>query len=1013
MAEISPKFLIAIAVAAIVIFSGLTFYHTDYRAKPYEQITLPTYFGNEVKMMAFSPFGSSGSPIENATVNIYGYVHNSNGNPLSNFNLSVYVFPWVVHYVTGINGFYHVVLLKYGTFTVGYIGPGYSSSFNTFTVLSGNTLWENVTLKRASFYQVSGRTVNITQSPVDSVKLYLLTFFSTNVTSSSASSNFSIFLQDGTYAALTLKKNYDIKPKPLFFNVTGSSVNNLILVMNHTSNISYNVYGYVRDKLNQPISNAYIMSLNDLGSIDSLKVTTNASGFYNITVPAGFNRITAGAEYFQSNNSSLMNIQHDVMYNFSMTAYDPFTVTHNGPTGVSFLPSFMQGGAQSYLKGNLSYIDYNQSNPYDMFNMQAFNRFYNSTLGDQFMKPMVGAVAVDVLGTIFYEPIKFSEVNGTARVPSYFNSKYKMVIYVNGFDLVRGTYNTPVPKNNTISIELTPQPGEVYSLSENVTGSNYSFYKGGNLVSPLLQYPNFTLYENGLVVNTSYLSNYYSLINGKVQLKRTFYYFIDNQQNYVENFTLNTTEVGFQGKNYTFSVSSKDPRNMTANITMNASNSMGYNLTRLKFNTAPGVNSTYLGGINFKGGVLNDTGTSNNNNTGKGIFSLDLLLNHVFSSNISEPFAIYVREDGYVYSGITHSVDSVITLKTNFTGFNGTGLSLYVISQNYTGSISSIPDSSSSSISIELHIRDVADVSISTMNSMNFTFDQVVKESNLLPTSTTPGMLTVGGYSLPLNYQKYSYTSSSTDYYYHLPVNQSYTDRITSSDRLGGFINNTSSFQTYKNSDRNLFLNISSYGSILNISTTINLTGFVEQGTIQANNFIVKESAARQFYITYLSNISVYGDTGYYELINGTQEINTKAFFINSESPLAMEYINITPEISSFRLNSYSNALIANTSAFIYSGKAFLENLSFFNTTVVNGQIEMNVPYAVASGSTINIGTRLYTFTKTESVIQGLQYPYAGGTIDISLKIISGTPETLIVLAGYLVPSNNVYSRGE
>lgn len=1013
MVEVSPKFFLAIAIAAIMIFSGLTLYHTNYDAVPYEKIVLPTFFQGEQKMLAFSPFGSSGTPISNATVNIYGYVRNTDGNPLSYFNLSVYIFPWVVHYTTSLNGFYHVVLLKYGTFTAGYIGQGYSASFRTFTILSGNTLWENVTLSKAKLYSVSGQTVNITNSPVNNVKIYMVTFFGQTITESSSYANFSVNLQDATYGVITMKKNYNPEPKPLFFNVTGKPIDNLKLVMNMSSSIFFQIYGYVKNKLDQPVKNAVIYSENKFGQIDSGKVESNSSGYYNISVPAGQDIIIANGPssgpFYQTNNSSVLIVDTNEEYNFSMTAYDPFTITGKGPTGLGFLPSFEKNSASLYLKTNLSDINYVKSNPSNQFTLTASNIFYNQSLGDRFMKPLKGVIAVNVLGTIFYKSIEFSVENGTAIVPSYYVADYKMIIYVYGF--YPAYYNLQM-YTNAMSVTLTPMPGEVYSISENITGYNYSYYENGRIITPLLQYPNLTLYENNIIVNTSYYSDYFSNLNGKIHLKRTFYYFIDTQQNYQENFTLNVSEVGFQGKNYTFSANSLKARNLTLNITLNASNSIGYNLTRVKFNTAPGVNSTYLGGYEFKGGILNDTATSNNNNTGGGTYYIHLLFNGRFNKNISQPFAIYAREDGFVYSGIVQAVNSVIVLRTNFTGFDGSGLSIYVVSQNYTGGVVNISNSGVRVVSIELKVRDLTKVTISTSQTFYRIYDNLAHYVSF-STYTFLGMLNVGGYSLPLNYSSYLLTYYFTNYTYYLPASLTYTDKISYKNIYSGFMNNSSVFSTFTNSEKNLYLNISSYGTILNISTSINLTISEFQGTDHLASYKISASNERQLVPLNILNISHFGSIGYYEIENGTQIITTKSFSISQDEPLAMEYVNITPGETEFRLNSYANGMISNSSVFINSGRVFLENMTFYNSTVYNGQITQGGHYYVSQNSLLIIGTTTYEFRATEYTISDLQYPYPGGGIGIALKIYSGTPETLFVIAGYLIPSNNVYSRGE
>ncbi len=1009
MVQISPKFIIAIALATILILSGLSLYHTDYRSKPYEKISLPEYFQNEVKMLSFSPDGSMGTPIGNATVNIYGYVTDTGGSPISNLNLSVYIFPWVVHYTTTFNGFYHVVLLKYGTFTAGYKAPGYGTTLRTFTVLSGNSLWENITLKRATFYHISGNTLNNTSAPVGNVKLIFVSFFSYTFGYSSSTSNFNSSLQNGTYAVLTVKKNYKIEPKPLYFNVTGKNLGNLELRMERTNNSSYNIYGYVFNKLGQPVANATVTSYNNAGNSDSPSVKTNSSGYYDISVPYGPNIVKAGGSYFQTNASSLLFVKQNMMYNFSLTAKDPFYASGSGPSGLSFLPSFIERNASRYLKGNLSDLNYNLSTSTNHFSLEAYNTFYNNNKGNMFFKPLRGVVAIDELGTVFYREFNFSQNDGIANVPSFFYGSYRMIIYVNGFNILNESYDFHSSATPIFPVKLVPLPGQVFYISEHITGNNYSFIENGQIVSPLLQYPNLTLYENGIIVNTSYFSSYYSDINGKISLKRTFYYFIDTAQSYEENFTLNTSEVGFMQNNASFTVNSLKAGNMTIYVTLNAVKSISSVLSRDKFSSAPGINSEMLGGSNFNGGILNDSVTSNINNRGYGTYYLHLIYQNSFNRNISEPFVIYAREDGYVYSGIENSTNSVIVIHTNFTGFSGGGLEMYLVSQNYSSQLFNIT-SSSQIINVNIQERDLKEISITTENSFYRIYDRVAGGN--VATFTTPGWFSVFGFTLPLNYSSYKETGFYTEYYYYLPVNQDYEERISPGNPYSGYINNSSTFSTASQAPSNLYLNISSYGTILNISTTINLTVSVHQGTFDLLTSPVRANVVRQYLFDNLNNISLSGNTGYYVITNGTQNIKTSQFVISQSDPLAMEYVNITPEIYQFKMNS-SGDTIYNYSALLSAGPSYVENFTFFNYTVVNGVLEEYGPYTVSSGSTLVIGSQSYVFTKSESEISGLDYSYNGAPVSVYLKLNSGTPQPLLVQVGYFVPQNHVYSRSE
>jgi hypothetical protein len=251
MPEINAKFIIAIVVAVLVIGSGFSFFHESYNARPYVDIKDPHIFENEKKMLSFSKKGSSFSFTGNGTFRLYGSVTTASGN-LYTGNLSIYVFPRVDQ-ISVVDGKYSVILCHYGAYTVGYKASGYKTTFATFSILSGSEMQKNVQIHGEGVYNVSGNTKNLTLRIVPYVNLIFVSFFGQYQGSSNGQGLFSTHLQNGTYAVLTIKRNYNETPKPLFFNVTGSSVNDLDLVMKPSNNTTFTASGIVNNDLGQPV----------------------------------------------------------------------------------------------------------------------------------------------------------------------------------------------------------------------------------------------------------------------------------------------------------------------------------------------------------------------------------------------------------------------------------------------------------------------------------------------------------------------------------------------------------------------------------------------------------------------------------------------------------------------------------------------------------------------------------------------------------------------------------------
>lgn len=537
------KLVGALAVAAILLGSSIFLFHENYDAKPYIKVNIPQLYEGEQKMFSFSTLGTSIGPENNGTYILEGYVYNEVGKPLINTNITVFDFPWDVSTITNSTGGYEINVLLFGTFTMGIISKGYSQSLFTYTNLNGRDVWENVSLKKTYLYSVTGYAYtlqggsNSSRVKVPDVNIYFRNFYATYNTLSNNTGNFSVKLQNSNYIIYVEKSGFSANVTPEFLNVTGKNVTNLKLELELPNNILFTINGTVFNKLNQPISTG--ISVEDVfeGRVVS-NSTTLPDGSYSISVPAGYNQLYFKGIGFNINytneifvNSSINNL------NISLTAWDPFSgqPLNSQQKGLSFLPSFMKGEAENYLKSN-SAINYKQ-NEKVFSKIQISNSFYSEYPQNiSFENKFYGVVAGNFNGTIYYDSVILNS-NAITELETDFPGIYNIILYIPGFSLITLSANNEIHYNSYYE-NAVPLSGQTF----NITGSGINSVNGNPLY-----YSNYTLYENGIPVSSQ---DY--ITDGTYR----FPVFIDVHQSYTLNFTIHIEENGFISQNYSLIVNS-------------------------------------------------------------------------------------------------------------------------------------------------------------------------------------------------------------------------------------------------------------------------------------------------------------------------------------------------------------------------------------------------------------------------------------------------------------------------
>ena len=985
MPEINAKFIAVIIVAAIILGTGLSLFHETYNAKPYEKIKIPQIFENEQKMLAFSTKGSSMSPVQNGTIQLHGYIKNKSGNPVTG-RISIYDFPWVVYTDLNSQGYYNVTLLQYGSFTIGYKVSGYNTGFSKFTILSGNSKWENLTLQKATFYNVSGKTFNLTGANVPNVNLSFISFFGFYNSSSNSNAVYHTVLQNGTYAALTIKRNYNETPKPLFFNVTGKEITNLNFKMRNLKNETYLISGYIRNKLNLPaplikVSSVSLSHNSTAGSFSTpsffASTLTNKSGYYQVSAPVGVDYIYVSTNYeYLFNFSSPFFVNRSVgNINISVNARDPFvspTVINSiNYSGIKPIPSFMESNVSSYLKSSLSDVSYNLA--FSDFNkgfiknrnitIQLNNIFYpNSPQNRTLLHSLNVLIMGNFEGTIYYRQTNIS-TSGVATFPAYYFGSYNLVVYAPGF--LYSTVSISIKNQSgqpvVPDISLKPLPGQVFEVS------GFTF----NLINQQrLLFPDITLNENGLLVNSS--------IEQSSGGSFKFYYFIDTHQNYEINLTINVFQAGFYNSSKSFVIKSiSGQKNFTSiQIGSRPLNSIGSGFTESLLRV-PGYNKTHLENI-LKGSV-------SSNIYNKGPQKISVRVSN-FSKNKGNEFVVYSNINGLIYSKkvfINSTVNPTFNISTTFSLF----MNISLFGQYYKTINNPVSDGISQTVSTHFAGRQTSVVNISLVNMLNFTVNkdfglEYGREFNeQLPVSDLS--LNISSSSIPIITNSVNEKFNGTFITYKLPQG-SYNFTYRGQDYVSAnlkFNHNNKTGQFKK-------LNVSSYGLVIPIESKVKVSFYVAETTFQ-NNSLLQYTVppgvnGKMLILNQINNLT--GVKMDYHINVEGSNFTSKSFSLNFKTPYNVQYINVT--------NTRERAIFNETGS-RFANKTYLwnnsVNLGSISGIIKNVTVELNnqEAYYMQKYSRLEIdGKNISILSIGGSEFNNLSYSYIGGQklgIDIYL----------------------------
>ena len=975
MPEINAKFIAVIIVAAIILGSGLSLFHETYNAKPYEKIKIPQIFENEQKMLAFSTKGSSMSPVQNGTIQLHGYIKNKSGNPVTG-RISIYDFPWVVYANLNSRGYYSVTMLQYGSFTIGYKVSGYNTGFSKFTILSGNSKWENVTLQKATFYDVSGKTFNLTGVNVPNVNLSFVSFFGLYNSSSNSNAVYHKTLQNGTYAALTIKRNYNETPKPLFFNVTGKEITNLNFKMRNLKNETYLISGYIRNKLNLPVSLIKVSSVSLRNNSHSTSFSpptffastlTNKSGYYQVIAPVGFDYIYVSTNYeYIDNSSTPLFVNRSLSnVNLSVQARDPFVPTNvifTGNKGIKPIPSFMESNISKYLKSSPSDVSYNLA--FSDFN-KGFIKNKNITIrlnnifypGSPQNRTLLHSLSILIMGnfegTVYYTQTNISK-SGVATFPAYYFGSYDLVVYASGF--FYSTVSISIKNQSgqlfTPDISLKPLPGQFFEVS------GFAF----NLINQQrLLFPDITLNENGLLVNSS--------IEQSSVGSFKFYYFIDTHQNYEINLSVNVVQAGFYNSSKSFIIKSiSGQKNFTSiDIGSTPLKSIGKGFTET-FLRVPGYNRTHLNNI------LKRSVSSNIYN--KGPQNINVRVGN-FSNNKGNEFVVYSSINGIIYSKkvfVNNTINPSFNISTTFSLF----MNISFFGQYYKTTNNAVSDGISEFINPLLTDRETSTVNISLVNMLNYTvnkdfgkeygreFDEQLPVSDLsLNTSSSSIHLIKTGI-----YEKFNGTFIS----YKLPEG-SYNFTYEGKD----FVSTNLRFNHFNNTAQIKKLNVSSYGLVILIESKVKVSFYVTETSLQNSSLLYytvypgpNGKILRLYQIQNLTGVKM----NYHISVEGSN-FASNSFSLNFKTPYNVQYINVT---------STKERTVFNETGSRLANKTYLWNNSV-NLGGISGIIK-NVTVELKNGTYYNMEkySRLEIDGKNVSILSSrspdfnnLSYSFIGG----------------------------------
>ena len=1017
MVNISPK-AIAIIIAAIIIASSSFFiFHVSYSTEipnlKIPKLHPPQIFQQETQLLAGSTLGTTFSFVSNATFNLEGYIYTNTGNgptPLANKAAYIYVFPWVDEVKTTSTGFYSVTIVHYGSYSVGYTAQNFTEVTKSFSIIQGNSDWQNVTLSPANFYKTTGSTVLSNGSLVPDVQIVFHAFFGDYTTLSASNGTFTTDLPSAMYLSITLKGGYYKFPKPLFFNVTGVT-NHLTLTMNKTNQLLYfNVSGYLFNKIGQPVSGGVVSDLYLGNGSSSPQVIATATsifnGSYTIKVPEGYSLLYAnGAQYLysvipdaisglSSPGVILSNLNilpklfvNTTLYNenATLTAKDPFSPTGIGNNGTRVIPIYGRNEVNHFLKGNYSTINYGNGIPFSTPSLLSFSILnMNESYAPLSNYPV--AVLSNISGTPYYETF-FTNSTGILHVPVYFSGYYSLVIFIPGFHSAEEFENNGA----LLAVYLTPLRGEYFNIS-------------GYILNKVNSAPLTPAFVNNSLSGLFPVN--YSSSSGIKPGYYSFHVFYDTHfpflstNNVSEKYVINASYQGFVSA--TLAINFTKGQNLTnENITLVPVQCIGYNSKGTpikawneKSSGIPGINAIDVTENLSRGQssnyiTYNTYGPISPYIANITVLNTQKVVNGVYPPMPNLPVQIFFLVNGVIYNTTTIANSTgVVHLHLLYTMHFAN--QIYAINYEESGvyvsyNSNQIHDNSSAT----MISRDSVLVTVKLENS--FALDHKLNSQNI---SVSNSNLSVINSTLPINTTStYQNPLVGTEFNYSLPQgNYSFLYNNP------GFV--TKAFYFFNNvssSQRETKELIQGYGLVFN--TTTILPYYMNVNYSKDNQGIYDTSLSFSKFLEgkYTLNLSIKEiSLNYAVYYNVSRQNPTPLYFWNFTSNDPVEYV---------WYNTTSIVIRGIKTTMVGSGSYLYFNNTVFSTNGVSGYLykfafngtNNNIRYNLTAGTQVDFKqlNALYTLNTAANNLSIDPLYYNGQTMEISVIALYNTNNLL------------------
>lgn len=958
----APKSL-ALLIAGIIIISGLfTVFHVAYPSgnpiipKIPQNVPNVTLFREQFPDKNLLGFGNTYfNPSGNQTITIEGYAKNASSNlPIANSVLYSAVSPVETSTYTNSTGFYSIVILHSGVGNFAFKISGYQTDYVKLSLYGVTSYWQNLSFKPSAKYLVDGYTETQNGTTVSNVQLQLTGFFADYNTVSDSNGFFSLNLPNDTYRILALKQGFQKTTNPSSINVAGKAITDYKIHLIPSQKPEFNVSGYIFNELDTKISGAVIVSYPELNSTAS-----NSSGYYSVPVVYGQNVIYAVAQGYAMNSSGPLYVVTNLTdVNITLSSQSPFNVSGTssgqglgglGSSGSGSSGGSAAGNLSKYLSNNTSKITYGNSSSTNSYLLSGYVTDTNNSgpVYDTYLR-----FYVNVNGTYFYENVTTNATGHYQFLVSY-PGYYNIAVYSSLYKLATfGVWiNQTVEKHN---FTLTPYSKYVFKVTGYVlNGIDNQLISNSKVVAGVPQ--------------SSVLVNYSIATAGSYSL-----FLVEG------NYSLTGSAAGYNPNTMQIDLT----RNMSVNISLNPSNSIGSNVKQWNNSSGTGVP-----GIN--GTSVSSNLTSGNGGNGSAIGAQSIILTvHLENANNSAsitntPFVMFIMIDGQSYKW------------NNTTNANGNSILTLFYTGNYTFLVTSLLYESNpvsmevngnSTITFKMNPREAYTVTMTLKNAYG-----LYNGSSLY---VPENYLNVTNYTLLIEPLSVSSSPSGTIFTYDLP-NASYAFSYSNPNFVGN-----QTFVDVTGNSVNRAMSVSPYLIVIHDNTDISWSYTI-------SNLVT-------------SPVQVSASTGYLQTVNasaGTFQFN--GFISGYGSSVAAVSVNLktTSSVANVYFDVSENSVNTQFSN-IYPNSADASKVTTNFTYSANSDFyvyELDTNSTIYNISSITINSKSYQFTTLNGYMANLTsyFHYTGSGMDIELVSTFPNNSPQLILYYYQVSVNsNSFSVG-